>query len=78
VELLRRFWRNESGATAMEYAAMLVLIIVVCMAAVDAVGNNASNKYDDVSAQGLDGKDEVNDQGSDGKRAKKDKEKNRA
>lgn len=63
MESLRRFWRNESGATAVEYAAMLALIIVVCIASVDALGNNASNKYDDVSAHGLDGEHAHQDNG---------------
>jgi pilus assembly protein Flp/PilA len=39
------FIRNEDGPTAVEYAVMLALIIVVCIAAVTALGTNASNTY---------------------------------
>jgi len=40
-----RFIRNEDGPTAVEYAVMLALIIVVCIAAVTALGTNANNTY---------------------------------
>jgi pilus assembly protein Flp/PilA len=39
------FIRNEDGPTAVEYAVMLALIIVVCIAAVTALGTNANNTY---------------------------------
>ena len=40
-----RFLRDEDGPTAVEYAVMLALIIVVCIAAVTALGTNANNTY---------------------------------
>jgi len=39
------FLRNEDGPTAVEYAVMLALIIVVVFAAVTVVGNNTSGNF---------------------------------
>ena len=39
------FLRNEDGPTAVEYAVMLALIIVVCISAISALGSNASNTF---------------------------------
>lgn len=40
-----RFLKKEDGPTAVEYAVMLALIIVVCIAAITAVGSNANNTF---------------------------------
>ncbi len=40
------FLKNEDGPTAVEYAVMLALIIVVCIAAISALGSNTSNTFD--------------------------------
>jgi pilus assembly protein Flp/PilA len=45
------FLKNEDGPTAVEYAVMLALIIVVCISAISALGSNASNTFDYVSNQ---------------------------
>ena len=37
-----RFLKEEDGPTAVEYAVMLALIVVVCLAAVGTVGENAA------------------------------------
>jgi len=42
-----RFLREEEGPTAVEYAIMLALIIVVCVSAITALGSNVSNKFSD-------------------------------
>jgi pilus assembly protein Flp/PilA len=42
---IKRFLASEDGPTAVEYAVMLALIIVVCLTAVKAVGTNANNKF---------------------------------
>lgn len=42
---IKRFIREEEGATAVEYAVMLVLIIVVCIAAITFVGGSANNAF---------------------------------
>ena len=39
------FLRNEDGPTAVEYAVMLALIIVVCIAAITTLGTNANNTF---------------------------------
>ena len=39
------FLRREDGPTAVEYAVMLALIIVVCIAAISALGSNSSNTF---------------------------------
>jgi pilus assembly protein Flp/PilA len=44
------FW-SEDGPTAVEYAVMLALIIVVCIAAITALGTNASNTFSYVGTQ---------------------------
>lgn len=36
------FLKQEDGPTAVEYAVMLSLIIVVCLVAITALGKNAS------------------------------------
>ncbi len=45
------FLKNEDGPTAVEYAVMLALIIVVCITAITALGTNASNTFSYVSTQ---------------------------
>jgi pilus assembly protein Flp/PilA len=47
----RRFLANEDGPTAVEYALMLALIIVVCMTAITALGTNANNTFSYVNTQ---------------------------
>jgi len=42
---LVRFLKGEDGPTAVEYAVMLALIIVVCIGAVTTLGLNASNTF---------------------------------
>jgi pilus assembly protein Flp/PilA len=45
------FLKNDNGATAVEYAVMLALIIVVCIAAVITLGHNASGTFGFVAAK---------------------------
>ena len=45
------FLRNEDGPTAVEYAVMLALIIVVCITAVTTLGTNANNTFSYVGAK---------------------------
>jgi pilus assembly protein Flp/PilA len=45
------FLRNEDGPTAVEYAVMLALIIVVCITAISALGSNANNTFSYVAGQ---------------------------
>ena len=39
--------RDEEGATMIEYALMLALIAIICFGAVQLVGTNTSNLYND-------------------------------
>ncbi len=50
-ESLVSFLRNEYGPTAVEYAVMLALIIVVCITAITALGSNANNTFSYVGSQ---------------------------
>jgi pilus assembly protein Flp/PilA len=43
------FIKGEDGPTAVEYAVMLSLIIVVCLAAISILGQNASAKFNTVA-----------------------------
>ncbi len=42
--------RDEEGPTAVEYAVMLALIIVVCIAIITTLGQNASKKFNTVQS----------------------------
>jgi len=44
-----RFLKHEEGPTAVEYAVMLALIIVVCITAITALGTNANKTFTGVS-----------------------------
>ena len=39
------FLQREDGPTAVEYAVMLALIIVVCITAITALGSNANKTF---------------------------------
>jgi pilus assembly protein Flp/PilA len=45
------FVKDESGPTAVEYAVMLALIIVVCITAITTLGSNANNTFSYVGNQ---------------------------
>lgn len=49
VRSLRGFVKNEDGPTAVEYAVMLALIVVVCISTITALGGNASNVFNSVA-----------------------------
>jgi pilus assembly protein Flp/PilA len=44
------FISNEDGPTAVEYAVMLALIIVVCIVAVTTLGQNANSTFQTINA----------------------------
>ncbi|MFN9916419.1 MAG: Flp family type IVb pilin [Pirellulaceae bacterium] len=48
---IKRFLKSEDGPTAVEYAVMLSLIIVVCLGAVRTIGTNASSTFNAVASQ---------------------------
>ncbi len=45
---VREFLQREDGPTAVEYAVMLALIIVVCLASITAIGTRASATFNKV------------------------------
>ena len=45
------FLKSEDGPTAVEYAVMLALIIVVCITAVTTLGSNSNNTFSYVGKQ---------------------------
>jgi pilus assembly protein Flp/PilA len=44
------FLTNEDGPTAVEYAVMLALIVVVCLSAITTVGTNSSKTFSKVGS----------------------------
>jgi pilus assembly protein Flp/PilA len=47
-----QFLKAEDGPTAVEYAVMLALIIVVCLGAITTLGNNANATFQNVALNG--------------------------
>lgn len=41
------FFKDEEGATMVEYALLVALIAVVCITAVQLIGNSASGKFNE-------------------------------
>ncbi len=46
---LKRFIQDEEGATAVEYAVMIVLIIVACLATIYTLGTQIDSAFQQVS-----------------------------
>ncbi|VAX37128.1 Flp pilus assembly protein, pilin Flp [hydrothermal vent metagenome] len=42
---IKNFLVSEDGPTAVEYAVMLALIVIVCLTAIQAIGTKASAKF---------------------------------
>jgi pilus assembly protein Flp/PilA len=52
--LRNNFWhflRSEDGPTAVEYAVMMALVIVVCIVSLTTLGTNANKTFQTVGAQ---------------------------
>jgi len=45
LEFAQRFWRNESGATAIEYGLLVALISLVVITAVSTLGKHLNNAF---------------------------------
>jgi len=50
VNSVKNFLAAEDGPTAVEYAVMLALIIVVCIAAITTLGQNANSTFGTVGS----------------------------
>jgi pilus assembly protein Flp/PilA len=48
---VQRFLVSEDGPTAVEYAVMLALIVIVCLTAIRSVGTNAAATFTGVAGQ---------------------------
>ena len=46
---MRRFLASEDGPTAVEYAVMLALIVIVCMTAITTLGTNAKASFNNTA-----------------------------
>jgi pilus assembly protein Flp/PilA len=46
---IKVFVQAEDGPTAVEYAVMLALIVVVCIAAITALGSNSNKTFANVA-----------------------------
>jgi len=46
MNLLKKFLTSEDGPTAVEYAVMLALIVVACIATITAVGTKVNSSFD--------------------------------
>jgi len=46
---IRKFLVSEDGPTAVEYAVMLALIVVVCLTAIGSIGTNANGTFQGVA-----------------------------
>ena len=48
--LMRRFLRSDEGPTAVEYAVMLALIIIVCLSTIKTLGTNAKTTFSNAAS----------------------------
>jgi pilus assembly protein Flp/PilA len=48
---VQRFLVSEDGPTAVEYAVMLALIVIVCLTAIRSIGTNANTTFTDIAAE---------------------------
>jgi pilus assembly protein Flp/PilA len=48
---VQRFLKSEDGPTAVEYAVMLALIVIVCLTAIQSIGTNANTTFNNVATK---------------------------
>ena len=49
MKVIKKLFKNEEGATAIEYGLIAALIAVAAITAMGALGNNLSNTFTEVS-----------------------------
>ena len=49
--MIRRFFKDESGATAIEYGLLAALIAVACIVALEAMGTSLSGMFEGVKTK---------------------------
>jgi pilus assembly protein Flp/PilA len=47
MNFLKKLLREEDGPTAVEYAVMLALIVVACLASINQMANATADSFDD-------------------------------
>jgi pilus assembly protein Flp/PilA len=50
LDMTRRFLTADDGPTAVEYAVMLALIVIVCLTAIGSIGSQANTTFSGVAA----------------------------
>ena len=50
ISTFKNLLRDEDGPTAVEYAVMLALIVVVCLVAITNIGTSANQTFETVEA----------------------------
>jgi len=55
LDRIKSFFKSEDGPTATEYAVMLALIIIVCIAGITLLGNTVNQVFNTVSGNLPDG-----------------------
>ncbi len=48
---VHRFLVSEDGPTAVEYAVMLALIVIVCLTMIGTIGDNANTAFSKIAAE---------------------------
>jgi pilus assembly protein Flp/PilA len=48
---VQRFIASEDGPTAVEYAVMLALIVIICLTAIRSIGTNANTTFETVGSE---------------------------
>jgi len=51
VSKVQNFLKSEDGPTAVEYAIMLALIVIVCLTAIQAIGTNANSTFERIASE---------------------------
>lgn len=51
INKVKKFLKSEDGPTAVEYAVMLALIVIVCLTAIQSIGTNANLAFQKVGTQ---------------------------
>lgn len=50
-KLVKRFLKDEEGATAVEYGVLIALIIAVCIAVIVVIGTKINTAFEKVNAK---------------------------
>jgi pilus assembly protein Flp/PilA len=51
MKMIKKLFKNEEGATAIEYGLIAALIAVAAIVAMGSLGNNLTNTFDEVSGE---------------------------